>query len=150
MLFLKMGCCGSRRKIIEELRDEIQIPKNNPLNFQLILKMKFDNNIISIKELSKDCLGILFKNDSFSIYNLNTFKKINEIEIICSKDKYINNFIVLENLDLIFWTDETIYFYNLSEKNYIKHQEIDEYSQEKKDDENESIDYYRRRREKKN
>ena len=145
-----MGCCGSRRKIIEELRDEIQIPKNNPLNFQLILKMKFDNNIISIKELSKDCLGILFKNDSFSIYNLNTFKKINEIEIICSKDKYINNFIVLENLDLIFWTDETIYFYNLSEKNYIKHQEIDEYSQEKKDDENESIDYYRRRREKKN
>ena len=51
------------------------MPKNNPLNFQLILKMKFDNNIILIKKLSKDCIGIFFNNNSFSIYNSNTFKK---------------------------------------------------------------------------
>ena len=114
MLYLKMGCCG--KESIEELKDPIQIkmPKNNPLNFQLILKMKFDKNIISIKELSKDYIGILFGGNLLSIYNLNTFKKINEIEIICTK--YINNFIVLENLDLVFWTDEKIWFYNLSEK----------------------------------
>ena len=72
--------------------------------------MKFDQNIISIKELSKDYIGILFGGNLLSIYNLNTFKKINEIKIICSKS--INNFIVLENLDLVFWTDENICFYN--------------------------------------
>lgn len=31
-------------------------------------------------------------------------------------------------------------FYNLKDKNYVKYQEIDESSQEKKDGENESID----------
>ena len=135
-----MGCCG--KESIEELKDPIQIkmPKNNPLNFQLILKMKFDKNIISIKELSKDYIGILFGGNLLSIYNLNTFKKINEIEIICTK--YINNFIVLENLDLVFWTDEKICFYNLSEKKYVKYQEIDESIQEKKDDVNEFF-YFR-------
>jgi hypothetical protein len=96
--------------------------------------MNFDKCIISIKELSKDCIGILFHNNSFSIYNLNTFKKINEIGS-CSP-KSIINFIELKNLDLVFWTSEDIYFYNLSDKKYVKYQEIDESNQAKKDDEN--------------
>lgn len=62
MLFLKMECCGFRREIIGDLKDQFQtiIPKNYPLNFQLIIKMNFDKYIISIKELSKDYIGILF------------------------------------------------------------------------------------------
>lgn len=103
--------------------------------------MNFDNDIRSVKELSKDCIGILFNNNSFSIYNSNTFKKLNEI-INCSKDNYIIGFIILENLDLVFWTDEKICFYNLSEKKYVKYQEIDESIQEKKDDVNEFF-YFR-------
>ena len=111
-----MGCSECR---VEGLNSKIQIKKakNNQLNFQLILKMNFDNDIRSVKELSKDCIGILFNNNSFSIYNSNTFKKLNEI-INCSKDNYIIGFIILENLDLVFWTYKAIYIYNLSNKNY--------------------------------
>ena len=29
-------------------------------------------------------------------------------------------------MDLIFWVNKNIYFYNLSDKNYVKYQEIDE------------------------
>ena len=102
--------------------------------------MNFDNNnIISIKVLSKDCIGILFNNNSLSIYNSNTFKKINEIEYHSFGE--IVNFIVLNNLDLVFWTNKDIYFYNLSDKNYVKYQEIDESNQEKKDDESEFNDF---------
>ena len=47
----------------------------------------------------------------------------------------------MNNLDLVFWTNKDIYIYNLSDKNYVKYQEIDESNQEKKDDESEFNDF---------
>ena len=84
--------------------------ETSPINFQLILKMdilsmekfikaKEDSKegaeqitdkslnenqikrIITINEISKNYIGILFDNNSLSIYNTNTFSKVNEIKI---------------------------------------------------------------------
>lgn len=112
----------------------------NPFVFQLSLKMNFDNKkIYAIKELSKNRIGILFNNNILEIYNSITFLKINEIKVNVSPSKnaeengYKNlafDFIELKNYDLVFWTIETIYFYKLSEKEYLQYQEINESTQE--------------------
>jgi hypothetical protein len=67
-------------------------------------------------------------------------KKINEIGLCSPKE--IINFIELKNLDLVFWTYEDFYFYNLSEKKYIKYQEINESNQETENDDSE-FNYFR-------
>ena len=115
-------------------------------SFQIISKINFNNKkIITIKELSKKYIGILFIDNSFTIYDSNTFTKINEIKIdINSSDNLeendneirIINFIELKNSDLVFWTSEKIIFYKISEKGYISYQTINESIQEEKKDNN--------------
>ena len=114
-----------------------------PLFFQLILKMNFlFKKIITIKELSKSRIGILFNNNSLSIYSSKTFRKINEIEIEINDssinnpnyDKKIINFIELKNSDLVFWTSKNIFFYKLSDNKYIIYQTINEPKHETKDE----------------
>ena len=48
----------------------------------------------------------------------------------------------MKNLDLVFWTYEDFYFYYLSQKIYIKYQEINESNQETENDDSE-FNYFR-------
>ena len=106
-----------------------------PKNFQLFLKLDCNNqyfnnfsfqNIITIKELSKNRIGILLNINSLLIYNSKTFNKISEIKInnsddisndndnenlriknmmmLKSKEEIVINFIELKNFNLVFWT----------------------------------------------
>ena len=162
--------------------------ETSPINFQLISKMdilsmekfikeKEDSKegveqitdkslnenqikrIITIKEISKNCIGILFDNNSLSIYNTNTFSKVNEIKINVPQIKEENddgyyrrsripkeiayNFIVLKNSDLVLWTLKRIFFYKASEKDfeYKQYQTIDESKVEPKKDPNDFFSY---------
>ena len=118
------------------IRTILESNKNNPdffySNEELLSSVE---NIISIKELSKNSIGILFNNNTLSIYNSITFLKITEIKINNShpmeKDSHddeekIINFIELKNFDLVFWTIKKIFFYKLFENWYILYQTIDE------------------------
>ena len=130
-------------KIDEKNGDKIM----NDLNFHFILKNDFDCIIISVKELSKNRIGILFENNLFLIINSKTFRKIYEIKINVpssnnldnneSKDIITNlkikNFIELKNYDLVFWNKEKIFLYKLSEKEYILYQIINEFNNDIKD-----------------
>lgn len=112
----------------------------NSFAFQMFLKMNFDNKkIFTVKELSKNRVAILFNNNILEIYNSNTFSKINEIKVNVSPSENLEkigyknlvfDFIELKNFDLVFWTVEAIYFYNLSEKEYTQYQIINESTQE--------------------
>ena len=166
--------------------------ETSPINFQLISKMdipsmeKFTKakedskegaeqitdksphenqikHIITIKEISKNYIGILFDNNSLSIYNTNTFSKINEIKINVpvpqikeeeNDDGYYRrsripkeiayNFIVLKNSDLVLWTLKRIFFYKSSEKEfeYTLYQTIDESKEEPKKYQKDFFSYY--------
>jgi hypothetical protein len=161
----------------------------SPINFQLISKMdilsmekfikakedskegaeqitdkslneKQIKRIITIKEISKNYIGILFDNNSLSIYNTNTFSKVNEIKINVPQvkeeendDGYYRrsripkeiayNFIVLKNSDLVLWTLKRIFFYKASEKDfeYKLYQTVDESKVEPKNDPNDFFSY---------
>ena len=66
----------------QEIEGEISFP-----SLQKTLTLNFDNQrIYKIKELSNKRIGILL-NHSFQIYNLNSFKKIEEIKLPVS-DNY--------------------------------------------------------------
>ena len=106
-----------------QIKDE-EKTESNPL--QIISKLKFDEGILKINELSNKRIGILL-NNSFLVYNLNNFKKLYEIKLpIISQgyydDKGIFDFIELKNSDLVLWSTEKIFLYQLLEKNisYIK------------------------------
>ena len=113
-------------------------------SFQIISKINFNNKrIITIKELSKNHIGILFIDNLLTIYDSNTFTKINEIKIDINSSNNLEendnknriiNFIELKNSDLVFWTLQEIMFYKISEKGYISYQTINESIQEEKKD----------------
>ena len=114
-----------------------------------------NKNIIAIKEISKNYIGILLDNNSFSIYNTKTFNKINEIKFNVPKseeknknnyyrendEEIVYNFIVLKNSDLVFWTIKRIFFYKLSgnENEYVLYKTMEEtYENSQKED----FDFY--------
>ena len=114
-----------------------------------------NKNIIDIKEISKNYIGILLDNNSFSIYNTKTFNKINEIKFNVPKseeknknnyyrendEEIVYNFIVLKNSDLVFWTIKRIFFYKLSgnENEYVLYKTMEEtYENSQKED----FDFY--------
>ena len=86
-----------------------------------------DKEILKINELSNNRLGILLPN-SLLIYNLNNFKKIDEIQLPFIgryyNDDKIFNFLELKNSDLVLISSEKILFYKLSEKSYLLNQTI--------------------------
>ena len=116
-------------------------------NNQYFNNFSFQNSS-TIKELSKNRIGILLNINSLLIYNSKTFNKISEIKInnsddnsndndnenlriknmmmLKSKEEIVINFIELKNFDLVFWTFKKIFFYKPSEKGYILYQTIDE------------------------
>ena len=139
--------------------------KECPKDFKLVLKIDFNNennsekknqntyhsynnlkNIITIKEISNNRIGVLLNTNTLLIYNSKTFSKINEIKIKNSDEndteKEINelknereiifNFIELKNFYLVFWTFKTIFFYKPSENGYTLYQTIDESNEEHK------------------
>lgn len=119
---------------------EIKNEENKEFDsLQTITKMTFGNQIIKIKELSNKRFGVLLTN-SLLIYNLNTFKKLYEIELPkINKNNYyqekgIFDFIELKNLDLVLWTSENILFYKLSENEYKLYQNINSFDETKKEE----------------
>ena len=119
------------------------------------LNQNKNKNIIAIKEISKNHIGILLDNNSFSIYNTKTFNKINEIKFNVPKseeknnnnyyrendEEIVYNFIVLKNSDLVFWTIKRIFFYKLSgnENEYVLYKTMEEtYENSQKED----FDFY--------
>ena len=111
-----------------QIKDE-EKTESNPL--QIISKLKFDEGILKINELSNKRIGILL-NNSFLVYNLNNFKKLYEIKLpIISQgyydDKGIFDFIELKNSDLVLWSTEKIFLYQLLENEYKLYQEIDKF-----------------------
>ena len=161
---------------------EVNSKEKIPINFQLISKLDTkameksnsdskkdeansddlfylnqnkNKNIIAIKEISKNYIGILLDNNSFSIYNTKTFNKINEIKFNVPKseeknnnnyyrendEEIVYNFIVLKNSDLVFWTIKRIFFYKLSgnENEYVLYKTMEEtYENSQKED----FDFY--------
>lgn len=124
---------------------------------QYIIERKYFNKnetkIIDIKEISNKFIGILFNNNSLSIYNPSNFSKVGEIKVDVpqikqnanyfdynNKKEIIYNFIELENSDLVLWTLKRIYFYKF-DKEYIQYQIIDE-SNEKAKNDDDDFDYY--------
>ena len=91
--------------------DENIIIGKNPLSFKLNLDMEFEEFIISIKEMSNNRIGILFKH-ALLIYSSIDFKFIKKVEyefnfVCCQLDrKYseFTGFIETKNCDLILWT----------------------------------------------
>ena len=107
----------------QETEVEISFP-----TLQKTLTFKFDNQrIFKIKEISNKRIGILLGN-SLQIYNLNSFKKLDEIELPISFDYYINegilDFIELKNSDIVLWSLNKIFFYQLSENEYDLYQTL--------------------------
>ena len=179
----------SKKKTQNSEKDE-KIPKEiketEPIKFQLISKMDIVNmeqsekissnskedefgymeqiqQIITIKEISNNNIGILYDNNTLSIYNTNTFKKINTIKFVIPEPKeekenkndysyerdrkeIVYNFIVLKNHDLVFWTLKRIFIYKLSEKEheYKLYQTIDESMEKSEPDDHFSFHSYRK------
>ena len=107
----------------QETEVEISFP-----TLQKTLTFKFDNQrIFKIKEISNKRIGILLGN-SLQIYNLNSFKKLDEIKLPISFDYYINegilDFIELKNSDIVLWSLNKIFFYQLSENEYDLYQTL--------------------------
>ena len=98
-------------------------------SLQKILTLNFYNELIEkIKELSNKRIGILLEN-SLRIYNIDSFKKLEEIKIpnlndIYSYGKQIFDFIELKNSDLVLWSPENIFFYQKTEDKYNLYQKI--------------------------
>ena len=96
---------------------------------KMLFRLK--EGILKINELSNKRIGILL-NNSFLVYNLNNFKKLYEIKLpIISQgycdDKGIFDFIELKNSDLVLWSTEKIFLYQLLENEYKLYQEIDKF-----------------------
>ena len=96
---------------------------------QKTFTFNFDNEYIEkIKELSNKRIGILLEN-SLRIYNIDSFKKLEEIKIPNLSDKYsygkeIFDFIELKNSDLVLWSPEYIFFYQKTDDKYNCYQKI--------------------------
>ena len=96
---------------------------------QKTFTFNFDNEYIEkIKELSNKRIGILLEN-SLRIYKIDSFKKLEEIEIPNLNDSYsigkrIFNFIELKNSDLVLWSPEYIFFYQKTDDKYNCYQKI--------------------------
>ena len=100
---------------------------------QIISKQTFDKKkIINIKELSNGRIGILFE-DSLLIEDIKTSKKIDEIELAIKMryDEGVFDFIELKNSELILWSSETIYVYQIIDDKYKLYQNINESEEEK-------------------
>ena len=116
-----------------QIKDE-EKTESNPL--QIISKLTFEERIFKINELSNKRFGILLS-ASLLVYNLNNFKKLYEIKLPIINQGYydekgISDFIELKNSDLVLWSTEKIFFYQLSENEYKQFQEIDISETEKK------------------
>ena len=123
--------------------------KKEPHSFQIISKMEFENKIIKINELSNKRFGILL-NDSLLIYNLNNFKKLYEIELPIKKnyDDGIFDFIELKNCDLVLWSLNKVFFYQLSENEYKLYQNVDGESEKEEEKVNDELISYMTKRNK--
>ena len=72
----------------QKVNDEIKQGENNQkralLSLQISTKFSFEEKILKINELSNKRIGILLIN-SFLIYDLKNFKKLDEIKLPFSK-----------------------------------------------------------------
>ena len=116
-----------------EKKEENNLKNLELPSVQIISKQTFDKKkIIKIKELSNGRIGILFE-DSLLIEDIKTSKKIDEIKlpVIMHYDEGIFDFIELKNSQLILWSSETIYVYQMIDDKYNLYQNINEKEEEK-------------------
>ena len=130
-------------KAQENHKQEIEVEKSFP-SLQKTLTFNFDNQrIFKIKEISNKRIGILLGN-SLQIYNLNSFKKLDEIKLPISFDYYsderIFDFIELKNSDIVLWSLKKIFFYQLSENKYNLYQTLNGLEDIKDNEENKEKD----------
>ena len=138
----------AQKKILNEeqkVNDEIKREENNQkrafLPLQITTKFSFERNkVFKINELSNKRIGILLIN-SFLIYDLKNFKKLDEIKLPFSNDYYNEgafDFIELKNSDLAIYSADKILIYRISENKYQPYQTINVLEEKKeKADENE-------------
>jgi len=127
----------------QKVNDEIKQGENNQkralLSLQISTKFSFEEKILKINELSNKRIGILLIN-SFLIYDLKNFKKLDEIKLPFSNDYYNEgafDFIELKNSDLAIYSADKILIYRISENKYQPYQTINVLEEKKeKVDEN--------------
>ena len=115
----------------------------------------FEDKVLKIDELSGGRIGVLLQN-SLLIYNINNFKKLEEIKLPNQGgyyDERIADFIELKNSDLVLWSPKKIFLYQLSGNKYNFYQSINgleekEENKEKNEEENEEFVYYHDKRDK--
>ena len=132
-LFEKKQNIEIKNENIGEKEEENNLKNIELPPVQIISKQTFDKKkIINIKELSNGRIGILFE-DSLLIENIKTSKKIDEIKlpVIMHYDEGIFEFIELKNSQLILWSSETIYVYQIIDDKYNLYQNINESEEEK-------------------
>ncbi len=143
-LFEKKQNIEIKNENISEKEEDNNLNKIELPSVQIISKQTFDKNrIIKIKELSNGRIGILFE-DSLLIENIKTSKKIDEIKlpVIMHYDEGIFDFIELKNSELILWSSETIYVYQIIDDKYNLYQNINESEEEKEKRKQNEIDSY--------
>ena len=143
-LFEKKQNIEIKNENISEKEEDNNLNKIELPSVQIISKQTFDKNrIIKIKELSNGRIGILFE-DSLLIENIKTSKKIDEIKlpVIMHYDEGIFDFIELKNSQLILWSSETIYVYQMIDDKYNLYQNINESEEEKEKRKQNEIDSY--------
>ena len=143
-LFEKKQNIEIKNENISEKEEDNNLNKIELPSVQIISKQTFDKNrIIKIKELSNGRIGILFE-DSLLIENIKTSKKIDEIKlpVIMHYDEGIFDFIELKNSQLILWSSETIYVYQMIDDKYNLYQNINESEEEREKRKQNEIDSY--------
>ena len=143
-LFEKKQNIEIKNENISEKEEDNNLNKIELPSVQIISKQTFDKKrIIKIKELSNGRIGILFE-DSLLIENIKTSKKIDEIKlpVIMHYDEGIFDFIELKNSELILWSSETIYVYQIIDDKYNLYQNINESKEEKEKRKQNEIDSY--------
>ena len=105
------------------------------LNFKLMRRIAVKNDIIKIKEISKNRILVLY-DYSFDIYNIKTGQKISNTgeklkeEYPRYYDNIYDDFIELKSKNLILWSNGKIFYYKRMGNNYTLSQIINEVTQQ--------------------
>ena len=118
----------------EQVKNQIKETEENDKHkkehssLQITLNINFENQkILKVHELSNKRIGILLQ-DLLLIYDLNTFKKLDEIKlpVVNLYNEGFFDFIELKNSDIVLWSPQEILFYKIFENKYNLYQNMNE------------------------
>ena len=111
----------------EQVKNQIKETKENDKqkkehsSLQITLNINFEKQkILKVHELSNKRIEILLQ-DLLLIYDLNTFKKLDEIKlpVVNLYNEGFFDFIELKNSDIVLWSPQEILFYKYLKINII-------------------------------